>query len=173
MYVNKLLLTLFISIFCVCVFAQNVSNNDVVKTTLKEQQSFKTLVKFKPLATILGAIMGSFNFEVAGVPYVHPNIGIPIELQFAYANKVTGVALMTGIEAVPFTYREKSGLYLNYEAGCLFVSTGDFGFCTAGHIGYQVVAKRGFVFTPAVGFKYDTLVKTVGLHIMFDFGFAL
>ena len=172
---KKFLLILFLSIVCISISAQEViaQRDSVVKTPVKKQNEFMCLVKFKPLATVMGAILGMFDFEVAAVPYVHPKIGIPIDLQFALVDKVTGIALMTGIEAVPLTHQEKSGLYLNYELGGMYITTGDVGFCTAGHIGYQLVTKKGFVLTPAIGFKYDTISKKVGFHYMIDIGFAL
>ena len=150
-----------------------VQRDSVIKAPAKKQNQFISLVRFKPLATIMGAILGIFDFEMAAAIYVHPKIGIPVEFQIAYANQVAGIALMTGIEAVPVTHREKSGLYLNYELGGMYINTGKFGFCTMGHIGYQLVTKKGFVFTPAIGCKYDTIDKKVGLHIMLDIGFAL
>ena len=145
----------------------------IVKPLVIKQNKFICLVKFKPLATIMGAILGGFDFEIAVVPYVHPKIGIPVEFQLAYINDVAGIVLMTGIEAVPVTHQEKSGLYLNYELGGIYVNTGYFGFSTSGHIGYQLVTKKGFVLTPAIGCQYETISNTVGLHFMLDIGFAL
>ena len=160
---------------CINIYAQEIipQSDTIVKTPVKNQNQFTCLVKFKPLATVMGAILGMFDLEVAVVPYLHPKIGIPVELQLALVNHITGIALMTGIEAVPVTHQEKSGLYLNYELGGVYFTTGDIGFCTAGHIGYQLVTKKGFVFTPALGCKYDTIEKKVGFHIMLDIGFAL
>ena len=153
--------------------AQAVTQTDpIAKSPVRNQNEFIYLVKFKPLATIIGAITGMFDFEVAVVHYVHPKIGIPVELQIAYYNKLFGVVLMSGIEAVPATHREKSGLYLNYEIGGIFVA-GIFGLCTGGHLGYQLVTKKGLVFTPALGVQYETISNKVGLHLMFDIGFAI
>ena len=147
-------------------------NDTAVKTSVNIQNQFTCMVKFKPLATVIGAILGVFDFEIAIVPYLHPKIGVPVELQVGFVNKTTGIALMTGIEAVPVTHREKSGLYLNYELGGIYITTGNLGFCTATHIGYQLVTKKGLVFTPAVGLQYETTSNTVGLHFMLDIGFA-
>ena len=167
---------MFISILYGNIYAQElgVYTEEVVKIVVKEQQEFKYLVKFKPLATVASVVLfNAFNFEMAFVPYVHPKIGIPIELQLANVGGIFCVVLMGGIEAVPLTHREKSGFYLNYEIGGLHLSTGHTGICTSGHIGYQLVAKRGFVFTPAIGLNYDTVTEEVRPHLMLDIGFAL
>ena len=173
---KKLILILFISVLCVNIYAQErrVYDDEVVETALnvKEQQNFKYLIKFKPLATIVGLAYNMFCFEAAFVPYVHPKIGIPIEIQIARFGDLGGVALMSGIEAVPFTHREKSGFYLNYEVGGLYVA-GITGFCTAGHVGYQLVTRKGFVLTSAIGLKYDTVSEEISPHVMLDIGFAL
>ena len=153
--------------------AQAVPPNDpVAKLPAKKQNEFKCLVRFKPIATIAGAILGIFNYEMVAVPYVHPKIGIPVEVQFAFANRTSGIAVLTGIEAVPVTHQEKSGLYLNYEIGGIFIA-GYLGLGTAAHVGYQLVTKKGFVLTPALGFQYDTLSQKISFHYMLDIGFAL
>ena len=79
------------------------------KTYGEEQSEFAWLVKFKPLATIgVAILLGRFNFELSGVCYVTPRIGIPIEYQVAAIDGSSiGMALLSGIEAVPATHREK------------------------------------------------------------------
>ena len=172
---KNLLFILIFSILCINGYAQvdTVLYDGVTKAPLKKQQDFKYLVKFKPLATISGLVFyGGFNFEFAFVPYVHPKVGIPIEIQLARVGNINGFAVMSGIEAVPFIHREKSGFYLNYELGGIFAG-GISGFCTAGHVGYQLVTRHAFVFTPAVGVLYDTVSEEVRPHLMMDIGFAL
>ena len=174
MCLKKLFLLFFFSTLCITVYLQeNIDNEIVVSKSIKEEQNFRCLVKFKPLAMLLGVVVGGFNLELASVPYITPKIGIPVEFQMAVINRVTAVALLSGIEAVPVTHREKSGLYLNYELGGIFVVTGDFGFCTMGHIGYQLVTHDGFVVTSAIGVAYDTINKQIAPHFMLDLGFAL
>jgi len=145
----------------------------VSKKRAKEQPQFSGLVKFKPVATIAGLFLAGLNLELAIVPYVTSKVGIPIEIQIAYIEGSIGFALLTGIEAVPFTHREKSGLYLNFEVGTILVSQNEPGFCTMGHFGYQLVTKGGFVLTPALGFKFDTITYQFAPHILIDIGFAL
>jgi len=140
---------------------------------VKEPPQFNSLVKFKPLATILGAALGIFNFEIAVVHYVAPKIGIPVEVQFATGHGAYGVAFLSGIEAVPAIHREKSGLFLDLLVGGMFISAGNLGFCTTAHIGYQLVTKTGFVLNPAIGIKYDTIENIPGLHFKIDIGFAI
>ncbi|MDR2979951.1 MAG: hypothetical protein LBV02_05890 [Bacteroidales bacterium] len=175
---KKTLLLLFISFLCMGVFAQeevirgDTTNNATVVglPLVKEQTQFNCLVKFKPLSTVLGAVFGVFNLEMAVVPYVAPKIGIPVEVQIAAGYGAFGIALLSGIEAVPLTHREKSGLFLDLLAGV--VSANGFGFCTTAHAGYQWVSKKGFVLNPAIGIRYDTIINKPGLQIKIDIGFA-
>ena len=134
--------------------------------------SFHTTVRFKPAALLVSAVAyRAVDLEFVIVPYVHPKIGIPVEMQLVYIQRSFGVVFMTGIEAVPVTHREKSGLYMNLEGGLITVG-GLFGFCATSNIGYQLVSKLGFVFTPAAGAKYDHISKKVSLNLMLDIGFA-
>jgi hypothetical protein len=182
---KKSILILFIVFLCINTFAQSetiqietikveVDNNtNVVQPLLKPKPDFGLLIKFKPFYTIAGFFLGGFDFGLAVVPYVTPNVGIPIDVEFAAINGIVGVVLMSGIEAVPLRHREKSGLYLNYQLGGMFYNTGDTGFCTMGNVGYQLVSKRGFVFAAAAGIRYDTLTQRIAPNFMLDFGFAL
>lgn len=177
---KKTLILLFLGFLCTGIFAQekvirvDTTNNAavVVPPSVKEQTQFDCLVKFKPLATILGIALGMFNFELGVVPYITPKIGIPVEVQIAVTNGDSGVALFSGIEAVPVTHREKSGLFLDLLAGGMLISRSDLGFCAMAHVGYQLVSKKGFVLNPAVGIQYDTIMNIPGLHIKIDIGFA-
>jgi hypothetical protein len=150
-----------------------IHNTTMAPVLIKEQPQFGYLIKFKPLATILGIAAGMFDLELDVVPYVAPKIGIPIEIQLAAGGGLYGLALLSGIEAVPLSHREKSGLFLDLLVGGMYVSTGDLGFCTTAHVGYQLVSRKGFVLNPAIGIKYDTIVNKLGFHLKIDIGFAI
>ncbi len=169
---------LFITIlsFHFSVQSQNI-NDTIAKTPVKEQSDFLWLMRFKPLATVAGIILfNGLNLEVTAVRYVMPKIGIPIDVQFAMAREFTAITILSGIEVVPLTHREKSGLYLNCEIGGLYTKirygNTKLSFCMMAHLGYQLVTKKGFVLTPAGDFQY---IKTegIGVHIMLDIGFGI
>ena len=156
-------------------------NKDKIDTVSykKSNTNFETsLFRLKPFATIVGALLGGFDLEFAIVPYVNPKIGIPIEFQLSRFDGVTGIAILSGIEAVPITHREKSGLYFNAQIGGIYLVAGYenlmrmVAFGATAHIGYQLLTKNGFLFTPAVGFWYDSL-SGIAPHIMLDIGFEL
>jgi hypothetical protein len=141
------------------------------KDTKPETENFHSIIRFKPAAVILSYILyRTVDVGVTYVRYVHPRVGIPVDLEFAY-NGLVGFSVMTGIEAVPAIYREKSGLYLNFEAGLVYLD-GDAGFAFMTNAGYQLVTKKRFVFTPAVGLRYEGVNKILGFNIMLDIGFA-
>jgi hypothetical protein len=148
-------------------------NPDIVEMTKKEDISkFRAIIRFKPLATLVSLLVyPALDLELVVVPYLHPKIGIPVEIQFAYMKGIFGVAFLTGIEATPITHKEKSGLYVNLEGG--FVTAGGLiGFCATSNIGYQLVNKHGFVFTPAAGIKYDQITNKLMPNLMLDIGIA-
>jgi uncharacterized membrane protein YeaQ/YmgE (transglycosylase-associated protein family) len=84
------------------------------------------------------------------------------------------LAVMAGFEAIPVAHRQKSGLFLNILAGVVMAATGrmQFGGCAASHVGYQLITKRGFVFTPAIGIQYEGINRKIAPHLMLDVGVA-
>jgi len=132
----------------------------------------KNILRFKPLATILAAaVFGYFELGIHYATYLGPKVAIPIEFDFfALANVGTGFTLMTGIEAVPLTHRQKSGLYLNGLIG-VWVFQG-VAIVVNPNIGYQLVTKKGFVFNANLGPRYHGLTKKVDLRYAIDIGFA-
>jgi len=128
------------------------------------------LVRFRPLATIVGLAVGGFEIVADWVPYVTPSIGIPIEIDIISIAGITGFGIMGGIEAVPVRHKEKSGLYLTAVGGPLFIAQYVM-FIARANIGYQLVTNGGFVFTPAIGAKYNGLTG-ISLDLMLDIGFA-
>lgn len=126
-------------------------------------------VRFKPLPAVLGLFSGIVSVTMDWVPYVTPNVGIPVELDFAAAGGVAGFGIYTGLEGA-IGRKEKNGLFLAALAGPMFIN-GKVYFAAKSDIGYQLVTDRGFVFTPAVGFKFSNLTG-FGLDYMLDIGFA-
>ena len=140
------------------------------------------LVRFKPLVTVVGFLAGAligapvFDFAVDWVPYVTPSIGIPVGVEIISIGGIFGFGIFTGIEAVPVRHMEKSGLFLTAVAGPVFILQRVFAFGRA-DIGYQIVTNGGFVFTPAIGIKYDSYAvlssnSPIAFHFMLDLGFA-
>jgi hypothetical protein len=152
---------------------QNISQN-------KNEWKWAGTIRFKPAQTFVNLVMNkAFDIAVAWTPYVKPNLGIPVELEVMAMNGVVGLGLMAGIEGVPVRYKgkEKSGLYLDAMLGFLYytssryyVDTPTF-FAAKTHIGYQLVTSSGFVFTPALGVRYNP-VENFAFDLMLDIGFA-
>jgi len=128
------------------------------------------LVRFRPLATGLSLAMGGLEIVADWVPYVSPNIGIPIEIDVASIDGDIGFGIMSGIESVPIRHREKSGFYLTALGGALYIDQ-KIVFIGRSNMGYQLVTNGGFVFTPAVGAKYNILTG-FSLDLMMDIGFG-
>ena len=128
------------------------------------------LIKFKPLSTVLFLIQGGFNIAGYWVPYVTPGIGIPIEIDFTINNGTPGVGISAGIEVIPLRHKEKSGLFLTALIGAGFIER-NIVFTQRADIGYQLVTDGGFVFTPAIGVKYNSMQK-IEFDLMIDIGFG-
>ena len=129
-------------------------------------------VRFKPAASILPLLIGVLEGVVDWVPYVSPNVGIPIEFDVAYISGagIFGYSIMAGIEGIVGSQKEKNGLYLSALAGPMIIENVVL-FNAKADIGYQLVTDGGFVFTPAVGVKYSS-INGFGYDVMLDIGFA-
>jgi hypothetical protein len=145
-----------------------IANNKTVAAD--NEKIFKNVIKLKPLSTIISAFSGILDINLQYTRYLTPKVGIPLELDFATAYGMTGFNAMTGVEAVPATHRQKSGLLINVLAGILVVD--DVGLAVNINIGYQLVTKKGFVFATTIGPRYNTIENKISPRISIDFGFA-
>jgi hypothetical protein len=127
-------------------------------------------VRFKPAATIVSLAIEGIEIMADWVPYVTPSIGIPTEIDIAFLDGIMAFGIMGGVEAVPVRHKEKSGLYLTALSGLFFIEQYAI-FALKADIGYQLVTDGGFVFTPAIGVKYNG-ISGVSLDLMLDIGFA-
>ena len=69
---KKSLLLLFVIVLGANIYAQEdtVHKENPAKISVKEQSEFGCLIRFKPLATVVGILAyHGFDFEVAVVPY--------------------------------------------------------------------------------------------------------
>ena len=151
-----------------------IINNYVIKESrikLEDEKEFKNVVRFDPFSTIVLAPFGLFALDVQYARYLTPKIAIPVNLQVIAGGGIGGFTLLSGIEAVPVTHRQKSGLFLNALAGITYLDY-DTGFAARANIGYQLVSRKGFAFNVAIGPGYDTITGKVGITGMLSFGFA-
>jgi hypothetical protein len=132
----------------------------------------KNILRINPLTTILGAVLGGFEVELQYAGYFHPKVGVPILIDIASFSGIFGFAIMAGIEAVPLTHRQKSGLFINALAGVMGINDTEIGFVCNANLGYQLVSKGGFVLTGALGPEYNTITNTFRAKIMLAFGFG-
>ena len=155
---------------------ENFGNeNTVVIIELPEKQEtekiFKNVIRFNPLATILGALsLGVFEFDMQYAHYFTRKVALPVEAEI-FVGSGMGFSLLTGIEAVPATHRQKSGLFLQGLVGVVMVE-GDWGFAVNPNIGYQLMTRKGFVFNVVMGPTYNTISEKIGLRFLLGLGFA-
>lgn len=115
---------------------------------------------------------------ITWTPYILPCLGIPAELDINFGwGALSGVetSLLSGAEYIPIgpAKKEKNGLFLDAKIGVsLFVHEGaKLFFVSKSNIGYQIITKKAFVFTPGIGVVYNGR-SGFGLNIMLDLGFA-
>jgi len=151
----------------------NVITNNEVNVKTNTEKTYKNIMRFKPLSMIISAIaLRAFELRVHYARYLSRKVAIPVEVELAFVPGVgTGFALMTGIEAVPATHRQKSGLYLNGLIGFIAIES-TISVVANPNIGYQLVTKKGFVFNTNLGPRYNGATKTWGPAWAIDFGFA-
>jgi hypothetical protein len=152
-----------------CVFLFTVSGGMIFSQN--NDWKWGGTVRFKPAATIIGLAAGGLEVVADWVPYVTPNVGIPIEFDIAVIGGIMGFGIMSGVEAVPVRHKEKSGLYLTALGGPFFIAQ-YLAIALKADIGYQLVTDGGFVFTPAIGVKYNS-ISGVSLDLMLDIGVCL
>jgi len=66
-------------------------------------------------------------------------------------------------------------LYFNAQIGGIYLTNSyakEVVFAATAHIGYQLVTRKGFLFTPAIGFNFDSS-SGIAPHFMLDIGGAI
>jgi len=144
-----------------------VENNPVVS----QEKIRKNVIRFSPVAMSLGALSGYLLLPLNYSRYVTNKVAIPVAVQYVRVYGISEFTIMTGIEAIPATHRQKSGLFLNALTGISIMESIPI-FVATTNIGYQIMTKSGFVFTAALGPQYDSFTNIVRLHFMLDIGFA-
>ena len=155
------------------------SSNPVKESTSQDfyEKEFKNVIRINPLAIIIAAAeYDGLELDMQYARYITPKVAIPVELDIFLSDWGNGVALLTGIEAVPVTTkRQKSGLFLNALAGIIVADVGYYGeagLMVTANIGYQLMTQKGFVLNVAVGPRYDTITEEVSGNFMLSLGFA-
>ena len=144
----------------------------------------KNMIRINPLVPILGAWFGIFDIEFQYARYLTRKVAIALDVEIGAMSGVGTIGiLMIGIEAVPATHRQKSGLLL-----CAFVGPYISAFdvdannkiwhnegvwlATKAGIGYQLVSKSGFTFNTSIGPRYNTFEQKVAFNFDLNLGFA-
>ena len=164
--------------------SNNVTANNKTAEAATEKV-FKNVIRVNPLATAIAAFGGIFQVDLFYSRYLLPKLAIPVEVTFSSATGLKEFVFMTGIEAVPATHRQKSGLFLNglvgidvvrIDANKIGISNigivNGVGFVANPNIGYQLVTKNGFAFNAEIGGVYYSLINSVNLRFLIAFGFA-
>jgi hypothetical protein len=156
---KKVLLVLTLALITLGLFGQDAASS-----------TWKGLIRFKPAATLVGLAIGIPELVVDWIPYVSPSLGIPIEVDIATAGGSIAVGVLSGVEGVLLGTKEKNGMFLTALGG-VYLAGGYIIFGGRADIGYQLVSNKGFVFTPAAGFKYNSF-SGFSFDLMLDIGFA-
>jgi hypothetical protein len=135
-------------------------------------------VRFNPADLFINLHNALPGMYATWTPYVLPNLGVPVEVDVNVGWGVlpgVEVSLLSGAEYIPVgpAGKNKSGLFLDAKIGLsLFIHEGAHAaFVANTDAGYQLITKKGFVFTPAVGAVYNGRTG-FGLNVMLDLGFA-
>ncbi|MFP4385484.1 MAG: hypothetical protein ACLFST_09705 [Spirochaetia bacterium] len=128
------------------------------------------LIRFNALGTLLSLAYGTPSIEFSIVPFISRTAGIPITVSLASVNGFLGIGILSGINITPAPKNQNDGLFISIEAGGVFIA-GYFIFAGVFDIGYQYISPKGFVFTPAGGFKYNEYTG-FSLDLMLDIGFT-
>jgi len=145
----------------------------------EQENTWQGMVRINPADMFINLHNALPGVYVTWIPYyVLPNLGIPAEIDANFGWGVmpgVEISLLTGVEYIPIgpAAKDKNGLFVDAKTGLsLFLHEGTkAAFIAKANIGYQLVTKRGFVFTPAAGCVYNGR-SGFGLNIMLDLGFA-
>jgi hypothetical protein len=163
-----------------------VIRSDTRKSNNKEKNLFNNILKFDPLAVILSAALyQQLEFDLQFSRYLHPNIALPFEFDLVLGGDMeVAFALLTGIETVPLTHQQKSGLFLNALIGISGYKNNDIppffyaknsmniGTIFNANAGYQLVTKHGFVLNATIGAMYSSFTNKVALRYSLFIGIA-
>jgi hypothetical protein len=165
-----------IKIICVFLFSVNILG--VCFAQEQQENVWKGTVRFDTADNFINLHNALPGMSVTWTPYILPNLGIPAELDVHVGWGVlpgTQISLLSGVEYIMIgpSGRDKNGFLLSGKIGMsLFIYDGaEIALITKAGAGYQLITRRGFVFSPAVGAVYNGRTG-FGLNIMLDLGFA-
>jgi hypothetical protein len=143
-----------------------------------QEKAWDGTVRFNPADIFINVHNAIPGIYITWTPYILPNLGIPAEIDVNVGWGIlpgAEISLLTGVEYIPIgpAGKDKNGLFLDVKSGLsLFFHEGIKPFFIAkANVGYQLLFKKGFVFTPAVGAVYNGR-SGFGLNLMLDIGFA-
>jgi len=159
-------------------FAQ-VQENELHEQEAAQAMTWKGIIRFNPADMFINIHNALPGLYITWIPYyILPNLGIPAEIDINFGwGALPGVeiSLLTGLEYIPVgpAGKDKNGLFLDAKIGLsiFILKDAKAAFIAKANAGYQLVTKKGFVFTPAAGVVYNGR-SGFGLNIMLDIGFA-
>ena len=144
----------------------------------EQENVWKGTVRFNPADMFINLHNALPGIYVTWTPYILPNLGVPAEIDINFGwGALPGVeiSLLSGVEYIPIgpAGKDKNGLFLDAKIGLslFFYEEARAAFIAKANAGYQLITKRGFLFTPAIGFVYNGR-SGFGLNVMLDLGFA-
>ncbi|MCL2186447.1 MAG: hypothetical protein FWB86_11455 [Treponema sp.] len=139
------------------------------------QREWKGTVRFNPADLFINLHNALPGIYVTWTHFILPNFGIPAEIDINFGWGVlpgVEISILSGIEYL-LAGKNKKGFFLDAKIGLSLFFNEDVkaAFIAKANIGYQLVTKKGFVFTPAIGGVYNGR-SGLGLNLMLDLGFA-
>ncbi|MCL2229919.1 MAG: hypothetical protein FWC01_02390 [Treponema sp.] len=168
--VKKRILIIALFFIFSCLFCMAQEQNDTWSGT----------VRFNPADNFINLRNALPGLYITWTHFVLPNLGIPAEIDINFGWGIlpcAQISLLSGIEYIPTGIggNEKSGFFFDMKIGLSFLFDGRndarLHFVYKTNIGYQLITKKGFVFTPGIGFVYNGH-NGFGLNLMLDLGFA-
>jgi len=144
----------------------------------EKESNWKGTVRFNPADNFFNLHNALPGMYITWTQYIMPNLGIPAEIDVNFGWGVlpgVEISFLSGVEYLPIkpTGKAENGLFLDTKIGLsFFIYQGvSVFFIAKANAGYQIITKKGFVFTPGAGPVYNGR-SGFGLNIMLDIGFA-
>lgn len=144
----------------------------------EQENTWKGTIRFNSADMFINLHNALPGMYATWTPYILPNLGIPAEIDVNFGWGIlpgVEVSLLTGAEYIPIgpIGKDKNGLFLDAKIGLsLFFNEGaKAAFIAKSNVGYQLITKKGFAFTPAAGVVYNGR-SGFGFNLMLDLGFA-
>ena len=144
----------------------------------EQNEAWNGTLRFNPADLFINLHNAIPGLYTTWTRYVSPNFGIPAEIDINFGWGILPgfeISFLSGMEFIPAgpAGRDKNGLFLDAKFGLSFFfnNSAKTSFITKTNAGYQLITKKGLVFTSGAGIVYNGR-SGLGLNVMLDLGFA-